>query len=521
MRRLLALPLFLLLLSVCFASAAAGLEKPTTLDITAEDIQSQVGTRWYGVYIGKKKIGWVKEVVELVGEGEAQRFRGGFEMFARLQRLNNTFEMQVTEHMEFDAQAPYALRGASARMSSDGEEKTIKLFRGEDGFKAEVAENGETRTLLPGEIDITLADHLTPIAWVRRGVKAGDRLVYRSFELDKLAIDRITSEVKAVKETVLDGVPTTFCEVMALSDMNGPMGTLRVDENGHMLSMVFGGLFEARLEPEEVAKQLETGVDMFTIGIARIDAPLGEAKAAKSMVLEVSGEGAASLESGPWQRVTPGEKEGTVLLATGKDVAEPVKATEEEVEKNLQETVEFPIRNEKVVALMKEATGDAVTARDKVDRLVPFVSNYIEDTYSVNPLSVLEVIEKRRGDCTEHSDLFTTLARAAGVPAREVDGLVYMGDMTHGFGWHAWNEVVIDGIWVPVDPTWGETELNATHIRFSAGGKGVGKVMEALGRLTLVARTVNGKKVEPAPPPKELTPPKTVPFVTGEEEAAE
>jgi hypothetical protein len=98
-----------------------------------------------------------------------------------------------------------------------------------------------------------------------------------------------------------------------------------------------------------------------------------------------------------------------------------------------------------------------------------------EQIYSAEPLSVLDILAVRQGDCTEHSLLFSTLARAVGIPAREVGGLMYLGDEiriagSYGFGGHAWNEVVLDGIWVPVDPTWGQTEVDATHIRQAADG---------------------------------------------------
>ena len=41
---------------------------------------------------------------------------------------------------------------------------------------------------------------------------------------------------------------------------------------------------------------------------------------------------------------------------------------------------------------------------------------------------------------------------------------MYMGDDVKSFGGHAWDEVVLDGKWVPVDPTWNETEVDATHV---------------------------------------------------------
>lgn len=81
-----------------------------------------------------------------------------------------------------------------------------------------------------------------------------------------------------------------------------------------------------------------------------------------------------------------------------------------------------------------------------------------------------DVLANRAGDCTEHTLLFVTLARAAGIPAREVGGLLY--DANGGrpiFGWHAWAEIHDRAQWISVDPTWNQFFVDATHIKLSSG----------------------------------------------------
>ncbi|MBM2839336.1 MAG: Transglutaminase protein [Deltaproteobacteria bacterium] len=68
---------------------------------------------------------------------------------------------------------------------------------------------------------------------------------------------------------------------------------------------------------------------------------------------------------------------------------------------------------------------------------------------------VEKVLEKRSGKCADISSVFVSVARAAGVPAREVFGL-RLGkkddeDMTGGH--HCWAEFYVPGYgWVPADP---------------------------------------------------------------------
>ncbi|HEY8504227.1 MAG TPA: transglutaminase-like domain-containing protein, partial [Gemmataceae bacterium] len=140
----------------------------------------------------------------------------------------------------------------------------------------------------------------------------------------------------------------------------------------------------------------------------------------------------------------------------------------------LAETTTYPLSHPRVRELAREAVGDAKTDREKVERLVKFVNGYITPSYTAEPLNLLKLIREKQGDCSEYALLFAALARAAGVPCREVGGLVYMGDAEKAFGPHAWNEVVLDGKWVPVDASVPQAEIDPTHVRYgSAAGDGM------------------------------------------------
>jgi len=89
---------------------------------------------------------------------------------------------------------------------------------------------------------------------------------------------------------------------------------------------------------------------------------------------------------------------------------------------------------------------------------------------AANASTTLEVLDNMAGDCTEHTLLFVSLARAAGLPAREVGGVAFVNvDDRPLFGWHAWAEVHDGEQWVTVDPTWDELYVDATHVKFSEG----------------------------------------------------
>lgn len=82
--------------------------------------------------------------------------------------------------------------------------------------------------------------------------------------------------------------------------------------------------------------------------------------------------------------------------------------------------------------------------------------------------SALDVLASREGDCTEHTVLFTALARAASVPTRMAAGLVWSEEL-QAFGYHAWPEVFA-GHWTWTDPTLGQPIADATHVKLATGG---------------------------------------------------
>jgi len=71
-----------------------------------------------------------------------------------------------------------------------------------------------------------------------------------------------------------------------------------------------------------------------------------------------------------------------------------------------------------------------------------------------------ETLIQRRGNCADITKLFIVLARASGIPTRQVDGLVFFPNVSptksvEKVG-HAWAEIYLPVYgWLPVDPTFG------------------------------------------------------------------
>lgn len=111
---------------------------------------------------------------------------------------------------------------------------------------------------------------------------------------------------------------------------------------------------------------------------------------------------------------------------------------------------------------------DGSTSLDQILALHDWVFDRLEKVPVASLPSALAVLDAQRGDCNEHTVLFTALARAAGLPTRVAVGLVW-SDELDGFGYHAWPEVWTGNGWWATDPTLGQRQADATHIKLIEG----------------------------------------------------
>ena len=109
--------------------------------------------------------------------------------------------------------------------------------------------------------------------------------------------------------------------------------------------------------------------------------------------------------------------------------------------------------------------GDEREPRRVASRLVTWVSQQIGRTPDPAVPRAATVLREGQADVDGHTLLFVALARAAGLPARPVGGILLAGGK---FYLHSWAEVYLDG-WVPVDPTWGDLPAPANRVRMASG----------------------------------------------------
>jgi transglutaminase-like putative cysteine protease len=150
------------------------------------------------------------------------------------------------------------------------------------------------------------------------------------------------------------------------------------------------------------------------------------------------------------------------------------KASAAEPSANLREFLRsstmLDLEDGRIKKLARRAVRGVKSPAEKADAVRKFVTDYVEEKgLDVGFATASEVARTKSGDCTEHGVLVAALARAAGIPARGVSGIVqipegYAEGHEAAFGYHMWAQVNIGGRWVDIDAALRQTDCDPTHV---------------------------------------------------------
>ncbi len=456
-------------------------EQPSRMESPSrEDLKDR--TEWFGAYFQGNKCGWARVTYKKITKNEKDAFVVEMESIYKIASLGNIFDAYALDHQEFLTTPPYSFTGGEYRQKQDGLEIRIGLKKHGRDFVAEIHDAGTERQLAVTGPDFCLTDHFTVMNWIQDNPTVGRQLDVRNFSFPDLKESVDTYQVVFSGEKEVQGTLRKALEVSLVSSVRGAVGRITFDSKGQTLLVRQGDAFVMRRETEEQAKRINSRADFFVGGIVRVDQALGESPTEiSSLVLDVTGKNISSFRSGPGISIEKNDRNNSCRVTTGYYHTEKITATPEEIEENLEETLDYPINDSEVRVMARQSCIDAETDRDKIRAMVDFIGRFLAEDNSSHVMSVKETIREKAGDCSERAALLVTMARATGIPAREVHGLVYTSDLFASFGGHSWCEVVVDGIWIPIDPSMGQTCVDGTHIRLDSGKKGLSRLLAVMG----------------------------------------
>jgi hypothetical protein len=242
-----------------------------------------------------------------------------------------------------------------------------------------------------------------------------------------------------------------------------------IDGQGRTLKEESPGGFALRREAPQRARSLDGSRAVPLDMIARTSIPVGEAisqpEAKSALQLKLSGVNLANFALNQGR-----QKFSKDELRIEREKLNPARTYKIPMQDRrftsfLQPTAFLQSDHPRIGELVRRILGGETDAHKAVLRLKNWVYREIEKEPTVSIPNALEVLQTRKGDCNEHTVLFNALARAAGIPAKTVVGVVYLRG---AFYYHAWSEVWL-GAWVSLDSVLNQFPADVTHIKFIEG----------------------------------------------------
>ena len=450
-------------------------------------VQRPAGGEWYGVYLVDKKVGWYFTDLALV-PGKPHQARFVVETVLKAKAGQAEVERHHREERLYESRPGGRLLSFVFEDRGDGGTQTLLGKASKSGI--------EVLRRRPGHADEKLT--LPPIAETVEDADSVRVSLLRNLPLTGTVLDgldlvaaKVTTTPGGTERRTVNGVPVTLRRTTALSEKDKVPEVALVTARGEILEVVLGGNIAYRAEPKSVAQRLDR-VEIF--GLSRLvlpkPVPDGALGVPGDMTLVVGGLGANFRRYPERQSYQPldGDRTEVHILAVPPDTSQlgtrPLQAPGGA--DYLKATLAVESEAPEIVAKAREIAGAETDAYAAAKKVVSWVGAHMKKEYGASADRATDVLRQMRGDCTEHSLLSVALLRALGIPARRVDGVVYVnqGDGVPALYWHEWVEAYVGSAWTAMDPTLSQPVADATHL--ALGEESQPDIMTLLGTLKVL-----------------------------------
>ena len=331
---------------------------------------------------------------------------------------------------------------------------------------------------------------------VRRGLKIGDKYSVKTFSLDSFSIINVSISVLEKGNFDYRGETKEVFAIEYVMDIMGGITTkqwMTADGEVYRMEMPAMGMSFVKVEKDEAMGAVGQ-LDLISGTKINLDGEEPDPGIRKFALKAILSEGDVDsvFVNDSRQKLLPGDTPSEGIIAvTLKNVDEKKaprrSADRPELSPYLSPSTYVESDDPEIIRKALEIAGDEENSWRAAMAICQWVNSSITDkNYKVGFGTARQTLRDMQGDCSEHTVLFTGLARALGIPSRIATGLVYHKD---AFYYHFWPEVHV-GRWVAMEPTLGQIQADATHIKFIASpvetesaiefGEGVVKTMNKL-----------------------------------------
>ena len=444
----------------------AHLEADTKSDFTPVD-------RWYEVYLGGSKVGYVSDTMQK--DGDVVKSRNEFVM--QIKRAGQSIEITV-EH-----ETKEKLSGELIDFSSETKMAGIPMLKKGrvEGKELVVYE----KQFITGKETRHPFDPEGAMSWgLRKKVlEKGFQEAGKTYELKVYSPDLgmkapVKANINCLGKKMIQVGPEKILGYEVDMELQSTFGSLKTkswfDKDCVALrtDMNMGGMNISMIQvPKKKAKKMDAEVqELLLSSVVSLNAAVPKGDKNIFIMETVKGEWSATLFEGNGQKV---EKIDDKTVRVIVDQSPTKKKAVEEIDRKsfLSASVYLDTDDLLIQKLAKKGKGKAKTPKEIAKKLTKFVFRYMTNkNYGVGFATASEVARNKEGDCTEHSMLLAALGRALGIPTRVATGLVYADEFEGEkdvLVYHMWNQFYLDDEWVNLDAALGLVKCPADRITFT------------------------------------------------------
>lgn len=415
---------------------------------------------WWGVFYRGEKIGYATQTITPKSKGYklADRSVLHLNLLGTVQPAATRLEMEANEDWILE-RFDFELHSQNIRFGARG-------FVHENKLALEVDSGGHKSA---HEIILTQAPYLLAALKpyvVTQQLETGKKFFFSTFDPSTLS-QQVTTVVIEGREQIRVGERTepaiklrqSYRGISVVSWVDGQGRTLK-EESPAGLSILRQSLQEAKNLPSR-----GMSLDIVAQTAIPVATPIANAPTKQTLRLRLSGVHLGNFQlTGDRQRLDSDRLE--IRREELKQVsAHKIPIKEARLQSYLQPTPFLQSDHPRIRALAAQILQGETNALRAALKIKDWVYKQIAKAPTVSIPNALEVLQTKKGDCNEHTVLFNALARAAGIPAKTVVGVVYLRG---AFYYHAWSEIWL-GEWVSLDSVLNQFPADVTHIKFLEG----------------------------------------------------
>jgi hypothetical protein len=417
---------------------------------------------WTGITLNGDKIGFTHIVVSPTPD-EPGRYKIHSEasLLIRLLGLRKEIQLHADDVVNGDLTLVrfdyhYTIDGNGLRISGTQDAGSLRATIDNAGRTSEQALQAESPIYPTSVID------LYPVV---NGLKLGAQYRFEAYSGETQSLLDVRQSVEGYESSDLF-LGKAF---KTRTSATGNNATTWIDESGKpVLELALDGVMTSALEGESQARRylalaaINKRDTLIDFSLVKADRPIPDPRHTTRLKIAITGPPGPPLASAS-QRCEPAGTGWVCDMTIGIDASSPNAV---QTQNDLNPSVAVPSDAPAIRDLARSIAG-AAPPEEQIGRLVDWIQTNIKAA-PVDSFSALDVLQSKQAECQGHAYLYAAFARSLGIPTRVVSGLVY-SEQFGGFLYHSWTESLVDGRWQAVDPTFGQTVADATHIEVVEG----------------------------------------------------